>query len=83
MGLQIVPGISFRRLYKILDVFCKSQYHVYNNGGAHSYYRCVNKILPDAGWCYVKFLANGRTYSKGIPFNKISDTLHRDLFSVN
>jgi len=75
-SLQIIPGISLRRLHVIPHISPESQHEVNNNRGAHRQQRGVNKVQPDPAGSDAHPVANGRTNTKGIPLHKTFEFVH-------
>jgi len=59
-----------------LDVHPKSNKKINNNRRAKCHERHVDKILTDGSSGNAHFFANGRTYTKYVPFNKMFKAIH-------
>ena len=74
---EIIPGIAARSHHVFPDIPEKSQDHVNDDRGAHGEHRCIHKILPDLAGSDPQAVANGRTNTKGVPFDKVFESVHR------
>ena len=75
-SLQVIPGISLRRLHIIPHISPESQHQVNNNRGAHRQQRGINEIEPDAAGSNAHPVADGRTNAKGIPLYETFEFVH-------
>ncbi len=75
-ALQIIPGIPFGRHHILPHISQKRQYQVNNNRRTHGKQGSINKILANAGSSYAQSFTNCGAHTEGIPFNKVSESVH-------
>ena len=75
--LQVPERIPSCTEYVFLNIHPESQNHIYNNRGAHSQKRNIDKPHPDPAGCNTDFIADSGTNSKSTPFYKFLETIHK------
>jgi len=75
-GLKIIPGIPSGGNDIFFHISQKCQNKINDDGGSHSEYGGINKILADACGGNAQSLTDGGANSKSIPFYEISETVH-------
>ena len=76
-GSEIVPGIPAGSHHIFPDIPEKGQDHIQDNRGAHGQHRSIHEILPNLAGGNAQPLANGRTNTKGVPLDKVFESVHR------
>jgi hypothetical protein len=74
--LQVTQGVSPGFGDVVLNIHPEGQYHINDQGRAHSEKSGINKEEADPGGGDAQFVTKGRTNPKGLPFYKIFDLVH-------
>jgi len=74
--LQVIPGVAPGSHHVFPDIPEKSPVHIKDDRGPHGQHGRIHKVLPDLAGSDPQAVANGRTNTKGVPFDKIFESVH-------